>query len=300
MYYLDEVLAKYRKIYNDRRDFLLYFFCYIDNGKIKYKKQIDLKIMNCDEIKKKDKIDISLYKTRYIEENHKGLIYWSSKILLASGKIILDGNMKKMIDIKIELNGVDNPYKLIGYNENDNIGDFINYYNLMKKMNNIFLSVDNRTIVSYKKYYAMEFYKMVRDMILQNHLFKDKYYITEPNVFIKDYPIEYDFLIINNKNINKGIYSEDEVLGVVELKAGTLINKDINILTKEKYFNKPLIYISGYQNKNGIEILKKYNEDNIYSYVFCVLNNSNSYDKFFASNGALDFNNFIEKVINKW
>ena len=298
MKYSDRNLSLYRRIYNDRRDIMLYFFCEIKNNKLEFRKNIILDIIKDREIERKYGIDINKHFIKCIQNNNMGYFYWSSKIVLVKGELVHTEKNVVLKNIEILLEGIDSPYKLIGYNEEDDISDFINYYQLMKKMNELYLYNDR--ITSYRKYFAMEFYNMIKMMLLRNELFKNKkYYISEPNVFIKDYPMEYDFLIVNN-GINKGVYLEDEVMAVVELKAGTLINKDISYLSLEKYNNKPLIYISGYHNKNGIDILKKCRANNIESYVFCVLNNVNSYGKFFASNNAIDFNDFINKVSGKW
>lgn len=114
---------------------------------------------------------------------------------------------------------------------------------------------------------------------------EDGFYISKPNVFIKDINVELDALLLKKKDeIDKYIYEEDEVLGIVELKASGYFGdkrqfrKDISFrenkvtyLEKAKLRNIPFIYFALYESagkkstsihyyKNCYDVLNDYNK----------------------------------------
>ena len=121
----------------------------------------------------------------------------------------------------------------------------------------------NNTIYIEKKETAMASYRAIRDNLT-------KYNFSEPNVFIKNRPLEYDALILNTKKNNNYYYKEDEIIATIEIKtSGYRSNKNsideyVNHIIDTNIYNEriesiPHIYFAIFEQPNNYKkLLKKF------------------------------------------
>ena len=136
-------------------------------------------------------------------------------------------------------------------------GLFKIYYDSIKYL----FSMNNTAYVE-KKETAMASYRAIRDNL-------SKYNFSEPNVFIKNKPLEYDALILKTKKNNEYLYNESDILATLEIKSsgyrGSKNEENINKYTKhiagaeineERIEGIPHIYFAIFEQPNNYKILK--------------------------------------------
>ena len=280
--FYDKGMDIYKDIYWDKRDLMLYYLCEFDKDELKIKDSIEVKM---------EKIQDDKY-PRYEKDGDYYILKVSPRGEIARGKF--KNNRLENIELYVDGKYTKDPYKLLSIDNNididvvDKIKYFKEYFGFVKDLENT-NSKDNKN--SFGKYKAMKFYLLVKKILEENDIFKKKrYLVSEPNVFIEGNSIEYDFLILKDCNINKGIYNVDNVVATVELKNSPIrAKKDIwkkeiidDYLEKQIYKDKnrdvPHIYICGYEsNYNSNRKLDMLKRSKIIPFVFFSFNNRNKY-----------------------
>lgn len=207
--------------------------------------------------------------------------------------------------------------------KSDNIRNYANsifkiYYDHLKYYFNNFSDVELAKLKkgARNKAIAMASYLSLRDYI--NNRYSDYCVVSEPNVFIKNVFIEYDFLILKKGvNINQGYYEQSDVYAVVEIKTSGYfpsnsknITRDFEelIINETANIDVPLLYIALHE---GSSCGRKGNKAH-YFYEQCLKvleTNKNKVDGLFVAikvgNSQFvvpynyDFDNIIEEIIKK-
>ncbi len=104
--------------------------------------------------------------------------------------------------------------------------------------------------------------------IIAKKYFEDKgYIVSQPNVFIKNFNVEFDMLLLNKEeDKNKIIFDTEDVKAIVELKASGIVgysekidNKENKIYNNKNYFQAYITYDQDYQKRQNK--LKEYDKD---------------------------------------
>ena len=212
-----------------------------------------------------DNIQLINYEPKQLEINKEYILKCKNIII---GKAIYKGNNTfntTSIYIENDYKTLNEFFKNIDENKNNieeyTSGLFKYYYDFL-----IQCLEDNNNYFFINKMTAASSY------IIAKKYFEDKgYIVSQPNVFIRNFNVEFDMLLLNNNvDTTKLIYEQKEVKEIVELKASGIVgySKDIDNKKDKKYNNKNyfqayITFDQEYQKKqNKLEEYDKDTEDN--------------------------------------
>lgn len=220
----------------------------------------------------RDNIKVIEYEKTTLEKN-KEYILKCENIILGKAKYI-GNNTFKAISICIK-NDIDKSIKDLFIDVNNDISDckievyqkglFRYYYDFLIQCledNNNYFFINKMTAIS--------------SYIVAKNFFKEKgCKVSQPNVFIRNFNVEFDMLLLDDKACSrKLVYEPEEVKSIIELKASGIVgySKDIDNKPDKKYGkdykNFFQAYITFDQNaEKWDKKLKEYDNDLYEAYV---------------------------------